>query len=723
MLLLTHVSLFAQTQKQDTLRNIELPVAIIKEVKQNLKDEKNTKRIEKNVIKRLNQGQDIPYLLNSISSVVASSDAGAGTGYTGIRIRGTDLTRINVTMNGIPVNDPESQATYFVNTPDLLSSTQQLEVTKGVGISKNGVGNFGAGIAVNNLDVNHIKPLLAYSSDFGSFNTLRNTLKVSSGLLHDKFIATLRASSIASDGYVDRSSSKLKAIQFTGKYLISPNTQVVVNYMKGQEKTGQAWNGIPQDSLATNRQYNELGLKRDGTYYSNQSDNYGQEYFQLFADHKLDNHFSIGTTLFYTKGKGYYEEYKLKQSYSDYNLPDFTLGNDTIKKTDLIRRLWLNNDFYGARFYANYTSKGLDAGLYLNYNQYEGKHYGDVIWAQYGAPDDFRWYDLTAYKNDFNVYGMADFRFNSAFSIFADLQYRNVNYQLNGFRKNPTLTHDLNYAFFNPKVKLTFKQNQHLLSLLGGIAQKEPNRDDIEAGNISLPKPEKLYNAELNYIFSLKNKFAFYATGFLMYYKDQLVLNGKINDVGAYTRINIPESYRAGIELETQWKPSQRWIELALNLSISENKVIQFDEYIDDYDQGGQISTHYTKTDIAFSPSVVAGGRVSLFPLRGYHLSEIKNLSVDILPKYVSRQYLDNTQQLGRSINPYYTTDAILNFPIQWQQKATLNFKAGIYNLFNSLYEANGYTFSYIYNQSLTTQNYYYPQAGRRWMIGMSVDL
>lgn len=720
---ISSLNTLAQTLKPDTIRNIELPVAVIKETKTNLLNEKNTRRLEKKLLNRINQGQDIPFLLNSLSSVVASSDAGTGTGYSNIRIRGTDLTRINVTLNGVPVNDPESQATYFVNTPDVLSSAQEVEISKGVGISKNGVGNFGAGIAINNLDVQQVSPYLSYSIDFGTFNTLKNTLKASTGLIENKFIGTIRVSSIASDGYIERASAKLKALQFSGKYIISPNMQVVLNYMKGHEKTGQAWNGVPEDSLKSNRRYNELGLRSDGTFYGNQSDNYGQDYYQLLFDKKINTSLSIGSTLFYTKGKGYYEEFKTNQTFADYYLPNFILGSVTFSNTDLIRQLWLNNDFYGGRFYINYLSKKLDAGLFFNLNHYEGKHYGDIKWAQYGIADDYRWYNLTASKSDFNVYGMAEYRLSPLWSIFADIQYRNVNYVLNGFRKNPNIVHNLKYQFLNPKMKITFKKDKHMVSLLAGMTQKEPNRDDIEVGINTLPSPEKLYNTELNYIFSLKNNLGIYATSYLMYYQDQLVLTGKINDVGAYTRTNIPKSYRIGMELEVLWKPNPKLIEIACNMALSQNKIIQFIEYIDDYDQGLQKINSYQKTDIAFSPALIAGGRISYFPLKVLNHSLFHKLSMDILPKYVSRQYLDNTQQISRSLNPYFTTDALINLPLLLYSKTTLNLKTGIYNLFNTMYESNGYTYSYIYNQSLTTQNYYFPQAGRRWMFGLTLEI
>lgn len=720
--LLCNVTVANCQEQQDTIRNVELPVAIIKDSKSNIINEASTKKMDKSVLKRTNQAQDLPYLLNSISSVVTSSDAGTGTGYTGIRIRGADLTRINVSINGVPVNDPESQATYFVNTPDLLSSTQQLEVNKGVGSSKNGVGSFGASIAINNLDVNYTKPYFTYQSDFGSFNTIKNVMKASTGLINNRLVSTVRISSLLSDGYIDRSASNLKAMQWTSKYLFSPSTQLVFNYMKGKEKTGQAWNGVPQDSLATNRTYNELGIKADGSFFNNQTDNYGQDYYQLFFDTKLNNNWSLGSTLFYTKGKGYYEEYKLNQSYSDYNIDNPIIGIDTLTSTDLIRQLWLDNDFYGGRLYANYLSSKFDAGIFFNYNQYKGKHYGEVVWAQNAIPNQYRWYNLTAQKNELNVYGMIDYRFNKKFSCFADLQIRNVAYTLNGFRKNPTIQHDLNYLFFNPKTKLTYKLAKHNFSLTAGIAQKEPNRDDIEAGIDSLPKPEKLYNVELNYVYTPIKEFGIITNLFYMQYKDQLVLTGKINDVGAYTRTNIPNSFRRGIEFEVFWKPSFKILEMSGNIALSQNKIKSFTEYIDDYDNGGQIQNTYNETDIAFSPSVIIGGRISIFPLKKMKSNSFSNLSLDLLPKYVGKQYLDNTSNENRTIKSYSNLDLVLNAPFKSTKNYALNFRFGIYNYLNQLYENNGYTFSYLYGNTLTTQNYYYPQSGRRFMAGIGVE-
>ena len=716
------LNLAALAQKQDTLRNIELPAAVIRDARQAALNEQTPRLADKALTKRINQGQDLPMLLNNLSSVVATSDAGTGTGYTGIRVRGSDITRINVTLNGVPVNDPESQATFFVNTPDLVSSATQIELQKGVGQSRNGNASFGASLALNTLDLDYEQPHFSWQSDAGSFNTFKNTLKASTGLIDERFVATVRASSILSDGWIDRSASDLKALQATAKYLLGPNTQIAFNYLRGKEKTGQAWNGVPEDSLRSNPQYNELGLKSDGTWYNNQTDNYGQDYYQLFFDHRIDSRWAIGSTLFYTKGKGYYEEYRTGQDFGRYGLPNFVQGGDTITETDLIRQLWLNNDFYGARLYATYVSPRLDAGLYLNYNEYRGRHYGDIIWAQYGVPDHFRWYNLDAYKNDFNVYGMAEVRLGQGFSLLGDLQYRKVDYTLNGFRNNPGIRHDLQWNFLNPKLRLDWKGKAHQVAFTTGIAQKEPNRDDIEASPVSLPRPEQLYNAELSYRYIPHRRLALYANTYLMYYRDQLILTGKINDVGAYTRTNVPESYRLGLELEALWR-SGSWLEGSLNLSLSRNKITAITEYLDDYDQGGQQTRQYRNTDISFSPAVVAGGRLSFFPIRQQAHSAFRQASVDILPKWVGRQYLDNTQQLSRSIDPFAVADVLLNMPIRFREQQQFTIRAGVQNIFNARYASNGYTFSYIYDQTLSTQNYYYPQAGRRFMVGLGIEL
>jgi iron complex outermembrane receptor protein len=703
----------------DSNRIIELPASKVKAVGNKLNlNNKDVLLVKKGSnTERISQTQDIPFLLQEISSIVASSDAGTGTGYTGIRIRGTDLTRINVSMNGIPVNDPESQATYFVNTPDLISSTQQIEITKGIGASKNGNGSFGGAIAINTLDIHDEKANGGIQLDYGSFKTLRTTARVTTGLINDKFVATFRASQLSSDGYVDRSFAKLKSMQFTAKYIIDSSSSFIFNYLKGAESTGLAWNGLRQDSLKTNRRFNSLGLMPNGEYYQNQSDNYGQDYYQLFYDKKLNNHWTIGSTLFLTKGKGYYEEYQMNQALSDYYLPNIIRGNDTIASAHFIRQLWLDNNYYGARLYANYVTKKLEAGIYFNYSQYDGKHFGEIIWNDVGIESDKRWYDLNAQKNELNTYAMANYKLSKDFSLFGDLQLRQVNYEINGFRKNPGIQHNLNFHFVNPKVKLTYQKKNRATYLFIGRVSKEPNRDDIEANTIDLPKPEILTHAEMNHAHFITKKVIIRATAYWMYYTNQLIQTGKINDVGAYARINVPSSYRTGIELENEWRFNL--FQIALNATFSQNKIKSFTEYQDDYDAGEQISVNHRNTDIAFSPNVILGGRLSFFPFKNDVLAWYQNASLDVLPKYVSKQYLDNTQNENRKLDAYSNLDLVMNLPLQLNKYAKFNVRFATHNVFNTMYENNGYTFSYISNNLMTTENYVFPQAGRRFTIGI----
>lgn len=703
-------------------KNIELPATSVSSYRVRLSDENFNRKLQGSFLKRQTNAQDLPYVLGTMAGVVVSSDAGTGTGYTDIKVRGTDLTRINVTMNGVPVNDPESQATYFVNTPDLLSSTTSVELQKGVGNSKNGSSNFGAAISIQTIDFTKSTAGISYGVEYGSFNTIRNTLKLNTGLLDNKFQMVARLSSIQSDGYIQRSSSALKAAQLSARYLVNAHTKLTFNYLKGKEKTGQAWNGVLEDSLASNRTYNELGIKSDGTYYNNQTDNYGQDYYQLFMDHQMNAHWNLGVTYFFTRGKGYYEEYKTSQNFSSYGLTSPVIGNDTIENTDLIRQLWLDNGFTGGRLYVNYLSTNLDAGLYLNYNYYSGKHYGDVIWSQYGIDHGYRWYQLHANKQDLNVYAMMEYKLSPALKFFADAQIRNVNYNLYGFRNNPQLDHQLHYLFFSPKARLSWSNQHHQFSLSSGLAQKEPNRDDIEAGATALPKPEKLWDTELQYTYHNKEKWALYLTCFNMQYQDQLVLTGKINDVGAYTRTNIATSYRRGIEIEGVYRANS-WFELRGNLSLSSNKLLDFTEYVDDYDQGVQVENKFSKTDISFSPSVIASDVLSFHPFISFTHSKFQKTSLDLLTKYVGEQYLDNTSNAQRKIGAYQTLDILLNCPFKFKNESTIAMKVGVYNVLNESYEARGYTYSYRYNGQLSTFNYYYPQAGRRFMLGVQVDL
>jgi iron complex outermembrane receptor protein len=672
-------------------------------------------------IQKNNLAQDIPLLLQFTPSAVATSDAGTGIGYSGLRIRGTDGTRMNVTLNGIPVNDAESQGAFLVDLPDLASSVSSIQLQRGVGTSTNGPAAFGATMSISALDQMQ-KAGAEGSFSAGSFGTRKYTLKAGTGLLDNGWQFDVRLSKLTSEGYIQRSASDLKAIQFIAGYHIDPSTSLRFAFLTGQEKTGQAWNGVPQDSLATNRTYNELGLKSDGTYYDNQTDNYRQDYYQAFLDHQFNKHLTGHIALFLTRGKGYYEEYRPGEDFGDYGLPPFVspFGADTISSTDLIRQLWLDNYFYGSVFSLLYQKHKTNLTFGGGYTIYEGDHYGFVKWAQLGFPDNHRWYLLDSRKTDLNLYVKAQHAIGS-FILFGDVQYRNVAYDIDGFRKNPTLRPSENWSFFNPKAGLSWMvrntaSNRQKAYASFAMTSKEPNRDDFEA-SADVPKPETLYDVEAGYEVS-RPKWGLSTNLYHMQYRDQLILTGQVNDVGAYARTNVPKSYRQGLELEGSVKPL-RWLNIRANATMSNNKIMDFTEYVDNYDDGGQNIISHGTTDIAFSPNQVFAAIVSITPFS--NLPRSQNLEFTLQNKYVGKQYLDNTSNDARSIDPYSLTDLRINYSVALKPFRELAFTLALNNILDETYESNGYTFSYIYGNEMTTQNYYYPQAGFNWLAGVTL--
>ena len=666
------------------------------------------KEIEKN-----NLGQDLPFLLNQTPSVVVNSDAGAGVGYTGIRIRGTDASRINVTLNGIPYNDAESQGTYFVDLPDFSSSVNSIQIQRGVGTSSNGAGSFGASINLATNEINK-KFYAELNNSYGSFNTLKNTLQFGSGILKNHFTIDGRLSRISSDGYINRAKTDLKSFYFSTAY-VAEKSSLRLNIFSGKEKTYQAWNGVPEYLLNTDRTYNSAGNEKTDSPYNNETDNYTQTHYQLFYNHKLNDFWKGNIAVFLTKGNGYYEQYKANKKLADYGLPNYNDGTTTIKKTDLIRRLWLDNNFYGSIFSLQHRKNKTDFTFGGGWNGYDGKHFGEITWAkvQAAVPANYRWYDLTAHKKDFSLYSKWAQQWTTDFQSFVDVQFRAINYTINGFRDNPSLLIKNNYNFVNPKLGITYNKNSWQAYASYALAQHEPNRDDFEAGNNNQPKPELLNDFETG-IETKKTTYSFGANLYYMKYKDQLILTGKINDVGAYSRINIPNSYRAGIELQGKYIFS-KCLNIAANIAFSKNKIKNFTEYLDDYDNGGQKTNFYGSTDIAFSPNTVAGGSINITP--------VKNGEINLISKYVSRQYLDNTSLKSRSLNPYYTQDIRLSYVLENKVFKAVTFIAQLNNVFSKKYEPNGYSFSYIYGGSLTTENFYFPMAQFNCMVGVNVRL
>ena len=669
--------------------------------------------INRQEIRKNNTGADIPFLLNQTVSVQVNSDAGNGIGYTGIRIRGSDASRINVTINGIPYNDAESQGTFFVNIPDILASAGSIQVQRGVGTSTNGAGPFGGNINISTHETD-LQRALSIQNYAGSYGSLRSSLQYNSGLLNKKFLVNLRGSHIRSDGYIDRASSRLFSVYGSAAWIDSMQ-KLQLNVFTGKEKTYQAWYGIDEQTLAGNRTFNPAGTEKPGEPYDNETDNYRQTHYQLFYNRKLHRNWKASIALFYTRGMGYYEQYRADAALSDYGLPDYIQGNDTIRSSDLVRQLWLDNHFYGSTYSVQHEQGRRQVIIGGGWSGYDGDHYGKIprTIKEIPLPSSYKWYDNDARKTDFNQYVKWTEKLGLGFSAFIDLQYRTVRYRINGFRNNPGVQTDETYHFFNPKVGLTYSKGQTKIYAYYGQAAKEPNRDDFESGINQQPAHETLQDWEAG-IEKNKGKFQWSANFFYMKYRNQLVLTGKINDVGAYTRTNIPNSYRAGLELSASWRASS-WLQLSGNVALSENKIRNFTEYIDDYDQGGQKTNFYQKTDISFSPRVVSAATVSIFPW--------KHTEISLMGKYVGRQYLDNTSNAGRQLNAYYVQDLRVRYEPVKEKGIRWNAFVQINNLFSEKYEANGYTFSYFYGGGLNTENYYFPMAPLNVMAGIGINL
>jgi len=667
--------------------------------------------LTKQQIANINLGQDLPFILNSTPSVFVSSDAGNGVGYTEMYIRGTDATRINVTLNGIPYNDEESQGTFFVDLPDVSSSVNSIQIERGVGTSSNGAGAFGATINLSTNEVNK-EPYIESNNSFGSFKTWKNTLKFGTGLLKKHFLIDGRVSKITSDGYIDRATSNLKSLYFSAAY-INEKSSLRFNIISGKEKTYQAWYGVPESYLDSDRTYNPAGTEKPGAPYANETDNYIQTHYQLFYNHKINSSLNYNVVTFLSRGLGYYEEYRAGEAFSDYYLPNIIEGTDTITTTNLIRRLWLNNYFYGSVFSLQYHKNKTEITFGGGWTEYDGQHYDIVTWAQQWFPPNYKYFNAPATKNDLNFYGKLMQTLGSGFTGFLDLQERFVRYRIDGFDDDPTLTVDKAYSFFNPKAGISYNKNNYQAYLSCSVAAKEPNRDDFEANVDQIPQPEILYDTELG--IERKDKtFNYGVTFYYMYYHNQLVNTGKINDVGAYTRTNTPESYRAGIELQGAALVT-KWFNLSGNLSFSKNKIKNFTEYIDDYDNGLQKENFYHNTDISFSPDLIGSAAVNFIP--------IKNGEINFQSKYVGRQFLDNTTHFSRSVNPYFVENLKFSYALFKKIGKEIDFIFQINNLFNNKYESTGYTYNYISGGELTVENYYFPMALTNFMAAINIRL
>ncbi len=721
--LTTYFGAFSQEKQQDSTKLETLDEVLVRSVRVKADSPITHSNLSKEEIEQRNLGQDIPILLNYLPSVVTTSDAGAGVGYTGIRVRGINAQSTNVTINGIPYNDAESLGTFWVNLNDFASSVESLQLQRGVGTSTNGSGAFGASINVLTDAVSE-EAYGEFANSFGSFNTRKHTLKFSTGLLNDKIEFAGRLSNIKSDGYIDRATSDLKSYFLQGSYKTA-NTLIKAITFSGKEITYQSWNGLEDlDKLENDRTYNTAGEYTDENgntqFYENEVDNYQQDHYQLHWNQRYDNNWSTNMAFNYTAGRGYFEQYKEDASFADYGLTDVIIGTETLEETDLVRRRWLDNDFFVMNANANYKNNQFDVIFGGSYSYYDGDHFGKIIWAQFASNSDNndRYYESTGIKSDVNFFGKGTFRLNENISLFADLQVRLVDYTIDGLNSDRIpFDVDENYAFFNPKAGITYKFNtNNSLYFSYARANREPNRDDFEFNpNV---KPEQLNDFELGWRHDTE-KFRFNVNAYYMLYNEQLVLTGNIDNVGNPIRTNSGDSYRLGLELEAAVQIGNKWrLQPSVTWSSNKNK-----ETIAEID--GSLK-NFGKTDISFSPEWIAANALTFQP--------INNLQLTVLSKFVGDQFMSNTEAEASKLDSYFINDFSINYELSFRGNEeskpflkSILFSGLVNNLFNVKYESNGYYYTYDDTWSNPPQVStiegagFYPQATTNFLLGMTL--
>ncbi len=694
--------------------------------------------IDAKEVRELNYGRDMPYIFDRTPGVVTTSDAGAGVGYTSFRIRGTDITRINVTVNGIPLNDAESQGVYFVDMPDFAASVENIQIQRGVGTSTNGTASFGASVNFSTLNDDPGANAVVDNS-YGSFNTWKNSVSVSSGLLSGNFAFNARLSRISSDGFIDRATSDLKSYYLSGGYYGDKFSLKFITFA-GKEKTYQSWYGVPKVRLEDDMEgmqrlvmmagwsdeeaenlYHSNSRTFNKYIYKNQTDNYWQSHYQLHYSHELSKNLNISAALHYTRGYGYYESYKYGKKFSSYGFgfDNIEINGETISRTDLIERKWLDNDFYGVIFSGNYNVGRLQLTLGGGYNYYDGDHYGKVIWTEYnnGIEPDFEWYRNNGTKSDLNMYLKGIYDINTNVNLFADVQYRNVNIDMAGIHDDLSdITQKHLFNFVNPKAGINWNlSDRQRIFASFAMAQREPTRSDFrDAPDNRKPKEEVLYDYELGYSFKT-GRVMLDANLFYMDYKDQLILTGEINNVGDPVMVNVPKSYRKGIEASGSFVLRSN-INLSLNISLSTNKIDNFTEYVDNWsywddpdNEPYQIVTNLGRTDIAFSPDVIAGSSLSWKP--------VADITLALNSKYVGKQYIDNTSNEERKLDPWFVNDLMANYDFRIKSIGSFGLSMFVNNIFNEKYESNAWVYQYYYNGVHDVMDGYFPQAGTNVMF------
>lgn len=653
--------------------------------------------------------RDIPFLLINTPSVVATSDAGTGVGYSSLRIRGTDPSRINVTINGVPFNDSESHEVYWVDIPDIVSSTDNIQIQRGVGSSTQGAAAFGANINFQTLVLNP-KPNIELNTAAGSFNTWKTSLNAGTGLISDHFSMDVRLSQIHSDGFIDRAFTDLGSAYVSGGYFSKRNI-IKATFFTGKERTYQAWGGVPSEMLQTNRTFNPYT-------YKNEVDDYRQNNAQIHWSGQPGRLLDFSLALHYTGGSGYYEQYREGESLADYLIGPVILAGDTVTETDLVRRKWLSNHFYGGVYTVNFRGKTVSLTAGGGINQYAGDHYGRVIWTEFAsnAGPDHEYYFSRGIKTDANQFAKANFQLLPKAAVYADLQYRLVNYGISGNDDNlKDITQNHRYHFLNPKLGFTFDVSDHQKAFLSyAIAHREPTRSNFtDAPANQAVRPEILRDMELGYQVEVRPVSAS-LTLYWMDYTDQLILTGQINDVGAPVMVNIPSSFRSGVESAVRINPAKS-VQLEFNMTLSRNKIRNFTEYVDDWDTGLQRTASLGMRNLAFSPDIITGGRLTWLI--------VHDLRFILDSRFVGRQYIDNTSDISRSLDPYWINNISVSWTFKPLKVDELMLFLQVNNLLNHQYETNAWVYSYYSEGRRNKMDGYFPQAGINFMGGIRARL
>ena len=721
IVLIASATAYADENPADSLsisKNVNLNEIVVSATRVSSKMPIAYSELSRTELTKRNNGQSVPFLLSLTPSVVSTSDDGAGIGYTGFRIRGTDAARINVTMNGVPVNDSESHGVFWVNMPDIVSSVDNIQIQRGAGTSMNGGAAFGATVALQTLAPS-IEPYFEYSTSAGSFNTMRNTVRGGTGLLSNHFVFDARYSVINSDGFIDRAKTNMQSYFVSGAYYAG-STLIKLQTFGSAEKTYQAWNGVPsymldKNSEHYNRTYNSCGKYYvDGVtkYYDNQTDNYWQRHYHLMASHVLDQHWSMNATLHYTNGEGYYEDYRNNQRLRNYKLP---IIEGSVDRTDLIRRKWLDNDFYGIIYNTTYKSEKLDMTFGAAANRYEGYHFGRVMWLKEAPilPDpNYEYYRNKGVKDDYNAFAKATYLFSRLFSGYADIQYRGIDYSIKGSddKAGDNVDINKNWNFLNPKAGINFHGGGHRAFASFAVANREPTRKNFtEAADYERPTHETLFNYELGYTFAHPT-FSLGANLYYMDYENQLILSGKISEIGEALTTNIKDSYRTGIEL-TAGMQIIKQLTWNGNATFSRNRIKGFTEYVDDWDTGGQIENHIGSTNIALSPDVVAN---SVFEF------STGAFSAGFNSQYVGRQYLDNTSSKRHSLDAYFVSNLRVGYVFFPRFMKEVSLDVTVNNIFNEKYESNGWVYSYYSGGERGFEDGIFTQAGTNAMARLT---